>query len=87
MLSRRPITQSEVTDMIPQSDLFNPAHYKAVRKPLLEAQTMPAWCYTSPEFYRREVERIWKKTWNFLGSVDRLRIRGIISRSPSSASH
>jgi choline monooxygenase len=58
--------------MIPQFDLFNPAHYKAVRKPLLEAETMPAWCYTSPEFYRREVERIWKRTWNFVGSADQI---------------
>jgi phenylpropionate dioxygenase-like ring-hydroxylating dioxygenase large terminal subunit len=39
---------------------------------LLEAETMPAWCYTSPEFYRREVERIWKKAWNFIGSVDQI---------------
>jgi choline monooxygenase len=56
--------------MIPESDLFNPEHYKAVRKPLLEAETMPAWCYTSPQFYKREVDRIWKKVWNFIGSAD-----------------
>jgi choline monooxygenase len=58
--------------MLPQTDPFNPAHYEAVRRPLLEAETMPAWCYTSPEFYRREVERIWKKAWNFVGSVDQI---------------
>ena len=58
--------------MVPQTDLFNPEHYQAVRRPLLEAETMPAWCYTSPEFYRREVERIWKKAWNFIGSVDQI---------------
>jgi choline monooxygenase len=55
--------------MVPDADLFNPKHYAAVRKPLLEAETMPAWCYTSPAFYRREVERIWKKVWNFVGSA------------------
>jgi choline monooxygenase len=58
--------------MIPESDLFNPAHYAAVRRPLLEAETMPAWCYTSPAFYRREVERIWRKVWNFIGSVTQI---------------
>jgi phenylpropionate dioxygenase-like ring-hydroxylating dioxygenase large terminal subunit len=58
--------------MVPDADLFNPKHYAAVRKPLLEAETMPAWCYTSPEFYRREVERIWRKVWNFVGSAARI---------------
>src|SRR5690348_1394339 len=56
--------------MVPASDLFDPVHYACVRKPLLEAETMPAWCYTSPEVYRREVERIWKGAWIFVGSVD-----------------
>jgi choline monooxygenase len=54
------------------TDLFDPRHYASVRKPLLEAETMPAWCYTSPEFYRREVDRIWKKVWNFVGSADQI---------------
>jgi choline monooxygenase len=58
--------------MVPESDIFNPEHYKAVRKPLLEAETMPAWTYTSPAFYRREVERIWRKVWNFIGSADHI---------------
>src|SRR4249919_1640818 len=30
-------------EMLPQTDPFNPAHYRAVRRPLLEAETMPAW--------------------------------------------
>ena len=55
--------------MVPTAELFHPKHYAGVRKPLLEAETMPAWCYTSPEFYRREVDRIWKKVWNFVGSA------------------
>lgn len=55
--------------MISEAEIFDPRHYAGVRKPLLEAETMPAWCYTSPAFYDREVERIWRKVWNFLGSV------------------
>jgi choline monooxygenase len=58
--------------MVPQSDIFDPKHYAGVRKPLLEAETVPAWCYTSPDFYQREVDRIWKKIWNFIGSVDQI---------------
>jgi phenylpropionate dioxygenase-like ring-hydroxylating dioxygenase large terminal subunit len=54
--------------MTPQN-IFDPKHYEGVRKPLLEADTMPAFTYTSPEFYQREVERIWRKTWNFIGSA------------------
>ena len=37
---------------------------------------MPAWCYTSADFYRREVDRIWKKVWNFIGSMDQIPSRG-----------
>jgi choline monooxygenase len=61
--------------MTPQN-IFDPKHYEGVRKPLLEADTMPAFTYTSPEFYRREVERIWRKTWNFIGSADQIRNNG-----------
>jgi choline monooxygenase len=61
--------------MTPQN-MFDPKHYEGVRKPLLEAETMPAFTYTSPEFYQREVERIWRKTWNFIGSADQIRNNG-----------
>ena len=50
---------------MPVTEMFNPKHYEGVRKALLEAETMPAWTYTSPEFYRREIDRIWKKVWIF----------------------
>jgi phenylpropionate dioxygenase-like ring-hydroxylating dioxygenase large terminal subunit len=58
--------------MLADTELFNPHHYAAVRRPLLDAETLPAWCYTSPAFYRREVERIFMKVWNFLGTVDQI---------------
>lgn len=56
----------------PPADLFNPAHYAAVRRPLLEAETLPPWCYTSPAFYQREVETIFRKVWNFVGHVSQI---------------
>ena len=39
-------------------DIFDPDLYRGVRRPVAEAETLPAWCYTSPEFYAREVDRI-----------------------------
>ena len=58
--------------MLAEADLFNPRHYEAVRRPLLDAETLPAWCYTSPAFYKREVDRIFMKVWNFVGSVHQI---------------
>ena len=55
--------------MQPPADMFSARHYEAVRRPLLQAETLPPWCYTSDKFYQREVERIWRKAWNFLGHV------------------
>ncbi|MBK8064330.1 MAG: aromatic ring-hydroxylating dioxygenase subunit alpha [Betaproteobacteria bacterium] len=54
------------------ADIFDPAHYADVRKPLAEASTLPPWAYTSEAFYRREVETIWLKEWNFFGRADRI---------------
>src|SRR5262245_13417678 len=62
----------ELPEMLADADLFDPRHYEAVRRPLLDAETLPAWCYTSPAFYRREVERIFLKVWNFVGSVHQI---------------
>lgn len=44
--------------------------YTQVRRPLSEAEPLPPWCYTSDAFYRAEVERIFLKTWNFLGRAE-----------------
>lgn len=51
-------------------DLFDPQTYRAVRRPLLEAETLPAACYTSPAFYEREVSQIFRKCWNLVGRAD-----------------
>ncbi len=53
-------------------DIFDPKVYAAQRRPMLEAETLPAWCYTSEAFYRREVERIFMKVWNFFGRTDQV---------------
>ncbi len=54
------------------SDLFSPAHYARVREPAARATPLPNWCYTSPEFYRREVERIFMKVWNYVGHASQI---------------
>ena len=54
------------------SEMFDPRSYDAFRAPMMDAETMPTWCYTSPEFYRREVETIFMKVWNFVGRTDQV---------------
>ena len=52
------------------SHLLEPAHYAAVRLPVDRAETLPAWCYGSAEFYAREIERIFMLGWHFVGRAD-----------------
>lgn len=51
-------------------DLFDPQTYRGVRRPVLDAETLPAACYTSPAFYEREVAEIFRKCWNLVGRAD-----------------
>jgi phenylpropionate dioxygenase-like ring-hydroxylating dioxygenase large terminal subunit len=51
-------------------DLLDPNSYAAVRRPLLEAETLPPACYAAPEFYQREVSNIFMKCWNLIGRED-----------------
>jgi choline monooxygenase len=53
-------------------DLFSPAHYAAVRRPVGEAFNLPPWCYTSPRFFEREIELVFGKVWNFVGRAERI---------------
>jgi phenylpropionate dioxygenase-like ring-hydroxylating dioxygenase large terminal subunit len=55
-----------------ERDMFAPELYAGVRRPLEDAQTLPPLCYTSEAFFRREVERIFMKAWNFIGRADRI---------------
>jgi len=54
------------------ANMFDPALYAKVRQPVLAAETLPAWCYTSREFYEREVERVFRRVWNFVGRADEI---------------
>ncbi|MCC7048970.1 MAG: aromatic ring-hydroxylating dioxygenase subunit alpha, partial [Alphaproteobacteria bacterium] len=57
-------------------DLFDPQTYSNVRRPLLEAEPLPAHCYTERAFFDREVRSIFLKHWNFFGRADMLRKPG-----------
>ena len=50
--------------------MFDPQLYAKTRRPLLEAETLPTWCYTDQAFYDREVATIFRKVWNFVGRAD-----------------
>jgi choline monooxygenase len=52
--------------------IFDPLLYSRVRQSVLAAEGLPPWCYTSREFYDREVERIFRREWNFLGRADEI---------------
>ena len=52
-------------------DLLAPSHHAGIRRPLLGAETMPAWCYPSDAFHRCEVDRLFIKAWNFAGRAER----------------
>src|SRR5260370_738281 len=56
--------------------IFDPRHYSGVRQRMLEAEALPPWCYTAQEFYDREVERIFRKAWNFIGRAEEIAKRG-----------
>ncbi|MBM3572781.1 MAG: aromatic ring-hydroxylating dioxygenase subunit alpha [Alphaproteobacteria bacterium] len=53
-------------------DLFDRESYRAVRRPLLEAEPLPAACYTDQAFYDREARAIFQTHWNFVGREDML---------------
>ncbi|MFN0043441.1 MAG: aromatic ring-hydroxylating oxygenase subunit alpha [Alphaproteobacteria bacterium] len=53
-------------------NLFDPSHYAGTRRDVRDAVTLPPWCYASETFYRREFDRIFMKTWNFVGHSGRI---------------
>jgi choline monooxygenase len=53
-------------------NLFSADHYVTTRRPLSEASPLPPDCYTSPDWYRREIETIFLKEWLLVGRTDEL---------------
>lgn len=44
----------------------------AIRRPLGEASMLPARCYTDPDFYQFEVDRVFTRNWLPVGRVDQV---------------
>ncbi len=51
---------------------FPASDFAAARRPPNQASLLPTYCYTSAEFFRLEVERIFTKDWLCLGRVDQV---------------
>jgi choline monooxygenase len=52
--------------------LFDHETYRPVRRAVEDASTLPPRAYHDPAFYAREVERVFRKGWNFVGHEGRL---------------
>jgi phenylpropionate dioxygenase-like ring-hydroxylating dioxygenase large terminal subunit len=56
--------------------MFAAEAYREVRKPLLEASTLPPLCYTSERFFEREIEFAFLPHWQFVGREEQLDCAG-----------
>lgn len=45
------------------ANVFDPALYATVRRPVTEAWNLPRWCYNDARFFDREIDRIFRKEW------------------------
>jgi choline monooxygenase len=52
--------------------LFAAENFTKVRLPPKQAEPLPHWAYTSAAWYEREIERIFRTAWNYLGHVSQL---------------
>ncbi len=47
-----------------------------LKEDIRQAETLPASFYTDPDFYRGSLERIFARSWQFVGDTDRLKVPG-----------
>ncbi|MFP6744139.1 MAG: aromatic ring-hydroxylating dioxygenase subunit alpha [Alphaproteobacteria bacterium] len=47
-------------------DIFSAHHYTAVRDGGRQMRALPLWCYTSEQFHRAEMEKVFLPSWNLL---------------------
>lgn len=52
--------------------IFSPAHYAATRLPLHQASPLPGWCYTSPEWYQKELDAMFRQDWLCVGRAEQV---------------
>ena len=61
---RRPVISEPI-------DLFSRVLRRHASPPSPQ-ETLPGWAYTSERFYQRQMERIFTKTWIYVGRVERI---------------
>jgi choline monooxygenase len=54
------------------TNIFSPEHYAAQRLPLHQASPLPGWCYTSPDWYQRELDTMFRKDWLCVGRAEQI---------------
>ncbi len=57
-------------------DPFAASHFTKVRLPPSDAEPLPHWAYTSPAWFERERERIFARSWNYVGHASQLAAAG-----------
>ena len=57
-------------------DVLDPAHYEGVRRHFLQAEPLPHFAYTSPDFFDVEMDAIFLKHWVFIGRSDQVAAPG-----------
>ncbi len=56
--------------------LFDAATYASLRLPLERASALPPACYTDENFFRREIERLFLRHWQFVGREEQAETAG-----------
>jgi phenylpropionate dioxygenase-like ring-hydroxylating dioxygenase large terminal subunit len=51
-------------------NFLDPQAYSAVRRPVLQAETLPPQCYHAREFYELEVRSIFRRKWLLMGRLE-----------------
>lgn len=54
------------------AEIFDRKNYAKVTRPPMQAEPLPGWCYTDPNFHRREIERVFSRSWICVGRENAL---------------
>jgi phenylpropionate dioxygenase-like ring-hydroxylating dioxygenase large terminal subunit len=57
---------------MPDTSIFNRRAYARAILPPLQAEPLPGWCYASPKFHKREIDRVFFRSWICLGRENAL---------------
>jgi choline monooxygenase len=52
--------------------MFDRQSYAKATLPPLQAEPLPGWCYADPDFHRREIDRVFNRSWVCLGRENAL---------------